>query len=146
MNFKKLIGIIVVTLLIGILPNLFIDMSLDTLNKPALYPSGVVFPIVWAILYILMSISVFMATKKENEPYTIYLLQLIVSSAWPIIFFSLGFRLIGSILIIILIGLVITMMYQFYKQNKVSALLLIPYLLWLFFASYLSIAIYLFNR
>jgi tryptophan-rich sensory protein len=146
MNYKKLIGIIIVTLVIGILPSIFINMSLDTLNKPALYPSAIVFPIAWTILYVLMSIAVFMATKKENEPYTIYLVQLIVSSAWPIVFFGLNFRLIGSILIVLLIGLVITMMYQFYKQNKLSMLLLIPYLLWLFFASYLSFTIYILNR
>jgi len=146
MNYKKLIGIIIVTLVIGIGPSLFIDMSIDTLNKPTLYPPTIVFPIVWTILYVLMSISVFMATKKDNDPYTIYFLQLLVNSAWTIIFFGLNFRLIGSIVIVILIGLVITMMYKFYKQNKLSAILQIPYLLWLLFASYLSFAIYILNR
>lgn len=146
MNYKKLIAIIIVTLVIGIGPSLFIDMSIDTLNKPALYPPTIVFPIVWTILYVLMSISVFMATKKDNDPYTIYFLQLLVNSAWTIIFFGLNFRLIGSIVIVILIGLVITMIYKFYKQNKLSAILQIPYLLWLLFASYLSFATYLINR
>ncbi len=146
MNYKKLVGIIIVTLVIGIGPSLFIDMSIDTLNKPALYPPAIVFPIVWTILYLLMSISVFMATKKDNDPYTIYFLQLLVNSSWTIIYFGMNFRLVGSIVIVILIGLVITMMYKFYKQNKLSALLQIPYLLWLFFATYLSFAIYLLNR
>lgn len=146
MNFKKLVGIIIVTLVIGIAPSLFIDMGIDTLNKPALYPPAIIFPIVWTILYVLMSISVLMATKKDNDPYTIYFLQLLVNSSWTIIYFGLNFRLIGSIVIIILIGLVITMIYKFYKQNKLSALLQIPYLLWLFFAAYLSFATYLINR
>lgn len=146
MNFKKLVGIIIVTLVIGVGPSLFIDMGIDNLTKPALYPPAILFPIVWTILYVLMSISVFMATKKDNDPYTIYFLQLLVNSSWTIIYFGLNFRLIGSIVIIILIGLVITMIYKFYKQNKLSALLQIPYLLWLFFAAYLSFATYFINR
>ncbi len=146
MNYKKLIGIMIITLIIGIGPSLFINTSLDDLIKPALYPPTIVFPVVWTILYVLMSISVFMATQKDNDPYTIYFLQLLVNSSWTIIYFGLNFRLIGSILILILIALVITMIYKFYKQNKLSALLQIPYLLWLFFASYLSFATYLLNR
>lgn len=146
MNLKKLIGIILLTLLIGILPSFFIDASIDTLNKPALYPPTIVFPIVWTVLYILMGISVYLATKEDNSPYTIYLIQLIVNSLWTVIFFGLDMKLLGFIWILLLIVLVVVMMYQFYQRSKLSAYLLIPYLLWLFIAAYLNLSIYLLNR
>lgn len=149
MNYKKLIGIIIVTLIIGSLPSLIMNMmgiNIDDLTKPSLYPPNIVFPIVWTILYVLMSISVFLATKESNEPYTIYVIQLIVNALWTVIFFGFDFKLLGFIWILFLIVLVVIMIYQFYKQNKLAAILQIPYLLWLIFAAYLNMAIYLLNR
>lgn len=149
MNYKKLIGIIIITLIIGTLPSLFVNMmgmNIDNLTKPALYPPNILFPIVWTILYILMSISVFLATKDNNEPYTIYVIQLIVNALWTVIFFGFDFKLLGFIWILFLIVLVAIMIYKFYKENKLAAFLQIPYLLWLMFAAYLNMAIYLLNR
>lgn len=149
MNYKKLIGIIIVTLIIGSLPSIIMNMmgmNIDDLTKPALYPPNIVFPIVWTILYVLMSISVFLATKDDNEPYTIYVIQLIVNALWTVIFFGFNFKLLGFIWILFLIVLVVIMIYQFYKHNKLAAILQIPYLLWLIFAAYLNMAIYLLNR
>lgn len=149
MNYKKLIGIIIVTLIIGSLPSIIMNMmgmNIDDLTKPALYPPNIVFPIVWTILYVLMSISVFLATKEDNNPYTIYVIQLIVNALWTVIFFGFNFKLLGFIWILFLIVLVVIMIYQFYKHNKLAAILQIPYLLWLIFAAYLNMAIYLLNR
>ena len=64
---------------------------------------------------------------------------------WTIIFFVFKLRLLSVLWIIILDVLVIIMTYQFYKQNKLSGILVIPYVLWLLFATYLNISIYFLN-
>ena len=117
--------------------------------KPKFSPSSIAFPIVWSILYILMSISLYLVLKSSNTDYKsslkIYTFQLLVNSTWTLIFFGFNNYLLGIIWIILLIVLVITMITNFYNKNKISALLQIPYLLWLCIALYLNISIYLLN-
>lgn len=133
--------------LIGIITSNYMDYSM--LQKPFLSPPGIVFPIVWTILYILMGVSYAilesnnLLNKKIN---IIYYLQLFVNLLWSIFFFVLKWRLFSFFWILLLIVLVIIMIKEFYNKNKISGLLQIPYLLWISFAAYLNIAIYLLNR
>lgn len=122
-----------------------IDYS--NLNQPFLSPPKIVFPIAWTILYLLMGVSYFLFRRKnENKETSIYYyLQLIVNALWSVFFFVLKWRLFSIFWILLLIILVSITMYQFYKNEKISAYLFIPYLLWLFFATYLNIGIYFLN-
>ena len=123
-------------------------MDYGDMIKPPLSPPGIVFPIIWTILYILMGISYFIATKdKEDnkELDQIYLLQLLVNFLWPIIFFVLKMYFTAFLWIILLIILVIVMIKELLKNNKISGYLQISYLIWLLFASYLNIGITLLN-
>ena len=123
-------------------------MDYGDMIKPPLSPPGIVFPIIWTILYILMGISYFIATKdKEDnkELDQIYLLQLLVNFLWPIIFFVLKMYFTAFLWIILLIILVIVMIKELLKNNKISGYLQIPYLIWLLFATYLNIGIFLLN-
>ena len=116
--------------------------------KPPLSPPGIVFPIVWTILYILMGISYFLATKDNEdnkELDQIYLLQLLVNFMWPIIFFVLEMYFTAFLWIILLLILVIVMIKALLNVNKVSGYLQIPYLIWLLFATYLNLGITLLN-
>lgn len=142
---KKFIIILVFTFLVGTFPSWFIKPSIDVLALPPFYPPTILFPIVWTILYILMSISLYLASKNTNSVYQIYIAQIIVNSLWTVIFFGLRLFTFGYLWIILLITLVIIMMYKFYKQNKISMYLLIPYLIWLFIALYLNIGIAVLN-
>ncbi len=110
-------------------------MNYQDLNKPPLSPPGIIFPIVWTILYIIMGYSFY---KQNEQNKTIYYTQLIVNGLWSIIFFVFKWYLLATIWIILLIILVIIMIKNFYKENKLSGLINIPYLLWLLFALYLS--------
>lgn len=76
----------------------------------------------------------------------LYYLQLFVNAMWPIIFFSLEWRLFAFIWIILLLILVIKMTIEFYDQDKIAGVLQIPCILWLVFASFLNFSIYLLNR
>ena len=147
---KIYIKSILVPVIIGGIVGLIISgsMDYDVLEKPFLSPPGIVFPIVWTILYILMGISfAILKTNNLNDENTdsIYYLQLFFNALWPIIFFVLKWRLFAFIWIIILLILVAFMIKTFYERNKLAGLLQIPYLVWLIFASYLNIATYILN-
>jgi len=153
MNIKKLVFFIVGTIIIGGLFG-FLTMgnmkTYDALIKPPLTPPGILFPIVWTILFTLMGISLYIVSnekyKDKEKAYKIYVVQLIVNSIWTLLFFGLNLRLIAFIWLILLIILVIKMIIEFYKINKVSAYLQIPYILWITFAAYLNFALYILNK
>ena len=149
-DYKKLLFYIGITLLIGGIPSIFVITNnvYDKLNKPPLSPPGVVFPIIWTILFIIMGISIYRANNnKDNSfnPNIIYFTQLIVNALWTPIFFGLNAYLFAFIWIILLIILVIYMVYKFYYIDHLSAYLNIPYIIWLLFASYLNLFIYILN-
>jgi tryptophan-rich sensory protein len=111
------------------------------LNKSPLTPPGYIFSIVWIILYILMSISVWIIWEKEKEitfPIQLYIIQLFLNFAWSPIFFK--YHLINESLFLLLLitVLVFIIINLFYSINKIAGLLLIPYLIWLSFAFYLN--------
>ena len=150
-DFKKLFFYIIITLLIGTLPSIFIKINdvYKTLNKPPLSPPGLLFPIVWTTLFILMGISIYRVMMKENpykkEARLIYFIQLIINALWTPIFFGLNEYFLAFLWILMLILLVVIMIINFYKIDKVSAYLNIPYLIWLLFACYLNFGIYVLN-
>lgn len=132
--------------MVGIITSSFIDYN--NLTKPPLSPPRIVFPIVWTIIYLLIGIAYSLLKQKGEVPKEtkqLYYTQLIVNYLWTIIFFVFRLRLLSVLWIIMLDVLVICMTYQFYKKNKLSSILLIPYVLWLLFATYLNIAIYYLN-
>lgn len=148
-NYKKLILVIIITILIGSFFSFFTSTDIyDEIVRPVLSPPGIVFPIMWFILYTLMGISFYMILESNKDieiPIIIYFIQLLVNSLWTLLFFGIKNFLISSIWIGLLIILVIAMIISFYRVNKKAGLLQIPYLLWLCFALYLNISIYLLN-
>ena len=141
---KNLIKNILIPVIMGGIIGLIINpfMNYQDLNKPPFSPPGITFPIVWTILYIIMGYSFY---KQDQQNNTIYYTQLIVNGLWSIFFFVFKWYLFSSLWILLLIVLVIIMIKRFYKINKFSGLINLPYLIWLIFATYLSFAIYLLN-
>ena len=142
---------ILIPVILGGIVGLIISKSIDytSLQQPFLAPPKILFPIVWTILYILMGISYGILESKsliDSKSKIIYYLQLFFNLLWPIAFFLLKWRLFSFIWIIALDILVAIMIYEFYKKDKLAGILQIPYLIWILFASYLNIAIYLLNR
>ena len=119
------------------------------LNQPPLAPPGWVFPIVWTILFVLMGVGAAMVflsdSSSKKKPIAIYGLQLLVNFFWTILFFLLEARLFAFFWLLLLLGLAIWMEVSFARVNKTAGLLQIPYILWLLFAGYLNLAVYLLN-
>ena len=132
--------------IIGFIISNFIDYN--SLEKPFLAPPSIVFPIIWTILYILMGVSYGRLKSKQltdEKINVIYYLQLAINLLWPIFFFVFKWRLFAFFWIILLDIVVIKMIIEFYKKDKLAGLIQIPYLLWLIFASYLNLGIYILN-
>lgn len=122
----------------------------QSLVQPPYAPPPSIFPIVWTILYFLMGISAYLIyvskSADKKQALGLYAAQLAVNFAWPFIFFIAQQYLLAFICLVVLWLIVFKMIYSFYKINKRAALLQIPYIVWLTFAGYLNLAIYLLNR
>ena len=118
------------------------DIWYQDLIKSPLNPPGYVFGIVWPILYLLMSISAF---RTFNETKNLFLIQLLFNAIWSWLFFAFQMPFIALLNIWLLIYLNIKLNLKMFNQDKLSGFLFIPYILWLFFASYLNLFIVLNN-
>jgi len=110
------------------------------LNKAPLNPPGYVFGIVWPILYILMFV---VAIRDYQSIKKLFYLQLFFNLIWSWLFFYFQLPLIALIDILILILINIKILTNL--QTNISFALYFPYIIWLFFATYLNAYIVIFN-
>lgn len=137
---------IFIPLILGTIIGLIINTdSYATINKPILSPPSIVFPIVWSILYLIIGYSYY-KSSRSNDINKVYYIQLIINLTWSIIFFNFKLYFIAIIWIMVLIYFVIKMIKLFYKDNKLLGYINILYLIWLLFALYLTISVYLLNK
>jgi tryptophan-rich sensory protein len=137
--------LVILPLVLGIIVSAFVDFNIyGSLNKPDLAPPSVVFPIAWSILYVLMGISLYMNRNNKKNMVTFFI-QLMLNYLWVFVFFGMQSWLGGFIVIILLDVMILYTILEFYKENKLSAYMMIPYLLWCVFASYLNFQIFLLN-
>ncbi|MEE0060279.1 MAG: TspO/MBR family protein [Acutalibacteraceae bacterium] len=151
-NLKQLAISLAISLGVGLLAGILTANSFDVysgLIKPTLSPPAVLFPIVWTVLYALMGISAYIIYKSDSDykylALTIYVLQLVFNFFWSIIYFNLQNPLFAFVWLVMLWVLIIAMIITFAKIDKTAALLQIPYLLWVTFAGYLNLALYILN-
>ncbi|PIQ75482.1 MAG: TspO protein [Candidatus Portnoybacteria bacterium CG11_big_fil_rev_8_21_14_0_20_40_15] len=161
-NFFKLIIAIAVSEMAGIIGSFFTISAIPTwyagLAKPALNPPAWVFGPAWTTLYALMGVSLFLVWKQHSHilenvrmlrmwkiGIAAFFVQLSLNAVWSIIFFGLhspGWALADIALLWLAIVWTIAV---FYKISKPAAYLLLPYILWVSFASYLNYSIWMLN-
>ena len=131
-------------LILGSLVSIIIKNSIDyqDLIKPPFAPPKIVFPIAWTIIYLLMGISYYLFRKDYFNESVIktYYLQLGFNILWSFIFFVFKLRLLSVVWILVLDILVILLFKKYLNIKKISA-----YLIWIIFATYLNIGIYILN-
>ena len=123
----------------------------DTIVQPPLSPPAIVFPIVWGILFALMGIGaarIYLAPASGARSPTLLLffLQLLFNFFWSIIFFNFQAFGFSFIWLVILWGLILLMILSFRKVDRLAAWLQIPYLLWVTYAAYLNLGVWLLNK
>lgn len=118
----------------------------DSLKKSKLTPPSYVFGIVWPILYILLAISFVITLNSKKcvgfcSPLKFFISQMVLNIIWTTVFFRFKMMKLALLLIYAIIALTILTAIKMYGISIISTLLLIPYLLWLSFASYLNLYI-----
>jgi tryptophan-rich sensory protein len=120
------------------------------INKPSFSPPNWVFAPVWTTLFLLMGISlaiVWLSEKNDlrKKALRIFFVQLILNTLWSIIFFGMENPLLAFIEIIVLWFAILYTIILFRKIDKKASYLLVPYILWVTFASVLNLAIAILN-
>lgn len=112
------------------------------LNKPELTPSNFVFPIAWSIIYLCIGLSVGIIyisdSRKKKELIKLFSIQLFFNFTWSILFFYFQNPLLGFIDILILDICVTIYAIKSYPEKKVCSFLFLPYIVWIYFATYLN--------
>lgn len=121
------------------------------LIRPPLSPPGWVFPVVWAVLFLLMGWASFRISESgapkeaKRQALGIYGLQLFVNFLWSPVFFRLELRLTAFIILLALWLLICLTIHRFSAIDEKAGDLLLPYLIWVTFAGYLNLGIFILN-
>lgn len=158
MSLLKFIFAMFISYLPGILGAIVTPMDTgsnlwyNTLNVSMLTPAGWIFPIVWGVLYFMIGLALYLVimqdtNRKSNNKinaYVYFAINLIFNTLWSFAFFGAQMPEAALLILVALIVDVVFMARAFYRVNTASFWLIVPYILWLFFALYLnSMIIYL---
>ncbi|MCJ7578812.1 MAG: tryptophan-rich sensory protein [candidate division Zixibacteria bacterium] len=139
----------------GFIGSVFTTPAIPTwyvsLNKPSFTPANWLFSPVWITLFVLMGISAFLVwnkgldDKRVKTALSIFAVQLILNILWSAVFFGFRSPLAGLIEIAILWMAILLTTLNFFKVSKTAGLLLLPYILWVSFATVLNFFIWRLN-
>lgn len=151
---RPLIVFVPICLVVGWASGLVTETSVadwyPTLAKPPWTPPNLAFPIAWTILYILMGVAAALAWSaagpgRRQQPMTAFFIQLALNVLWTLLFFGLKNPLYGLIDILLLMAAIVATMLAFRRVSRIAVLLLLPYLLWVAFATTLNFEIWRLN-
>jgi tryptophan-rich sensory protein len=154
-DILKLVASVMLCQVAGFLGSLFTTPAIptwyQTLNKPFFTPPNWIFGPVWISLFVLMGISLFLVWRKSDHPQfkpalLFFSVQFILNILWSAAFFGLKSPLLGLMDIILLWVAILLTILNFFKVSKIAGMLLIPYLLWVSFATLLNFFLWVLNR
>ena len=155
-DWGKLLVSILLPLVAGLIGSYSTVSSVDTwyamLTKPAFNPPDWIFAPVWTVLYVLMGAAFYLIWTKGTQKKAVrtamwvFTLHLIVNCGWSVVFFGLHSLLGGLFTILVLLTFIVILLRLFYPISRVAAYLLMPYLLWVSFATVLNTSLWLLNR
>jgi tryptophan-rich sensory protein len=154
-DILKLVASVILCQIAGFLGSLFTTQAIPTwyktLNKAFFTPPNWIFSPVWISLFILMGISLFIVWRRSDHPQfkpalIFFFVQLILNILWSVAFFGLKSPLLGLMDIVLLWIAILFTILNFFKVSKFAGVLLIPYLLWVSFATLLNFSLWILNR
>ena len=131
----------------GFITSTFKEPWYSEIILPSFNPPSKVFAPVWTILYILMSVAIWRIWMKfsDRKVLNIYFYHLLFNATWSVVFFGLHQIELALINLIIILIFIFTLMKIYLKKDKLSFFIMIPYLLWTFYALILNTAIVILN-
>jgi benzodiazapine receptor len=152
----RILAFVLVCELAGIIGSFFTAPSVPGwyagLAKPPFNPPGWVFAPVWTILYALMGLAAYLVYDKGlkrddvRKALAVFAVQLILNALWSIVFFGAHLILGAAVVIILLWVMIVGTIWLFSRISKAAAYLLVPYILWVSFATVLNISLYVLNH
>ncbi|WP_348812959.1 TspO/MBR family protein [Flavobacterium maritimum] len=156
-KITRILTVVVTCLAIGYFSGIVTRSSITTwyptLIKPSFNPPNWIFAPVWSMLYVMMGVAAGLVWSKiesdkeaVKKALVVFAIQLALNALWSYLFFGLHNPLLAGLEIIILWLMIYETYIQFAKINKIAGYLLIPYLLWVSFATVLNGSIWWLNR
>jgi len=155
-NAVRLIVSIVVCECAGIIGSVFTTPAIPTwyaaLEKPAFTPPNWLFAPAWGTLFFLMGVAAFLVWRKgSGKPQVrtaliLFLAQLVLNIGWSVAFFGYECPLCGMVVILVLWVAILVTMLKFFRISVAAGALMVPYILWVSFATALNVAVYVLNR
>ena len=153
-NWLSAVKTVAIPVLVGLLSGFLIRENTglyEVLIRPPFSLPGNLFSVVWIFLFILMGISLHLfrqtaldsALKAEGK--LLFFIQLFLNFLWPILFFNFRLFFVSFLLLILLFVFIALTISSFYRANRISGILLLPYALYTVYAGYLNLAIWLLN-
>lgn len=152
-RFKVLLLFVIASFLPGVIGGLFTGSSVNTwyatLVKPALNPPNWVFGPVWTLLYIIMGVAAYLVWKEKKQGRWIalgfFFAHLVVNGLWSFIFFGTQSIMGGFVTIVVLLSMIVILFVLFKEHSSRAAALLVPYFMWVTFATYLNTMLLVLN-
>ena len=153
-NLFKLVGSILIAQSAGAIGSLFTIQNIPTwyatLNKPSFSPPNYLFGPVWITLYFMIGVAFFLVWKNQGSvsikvPVVVFSIQMVLNAAWSIIFFGMKSPMFAFFEIVVLWVFIVLCMVTFYPVSRAATWLLMPYFLWVSFASVLNFKILTLN-
>lgn len=149
-NFFKIVVAILVSQMAGIVGSVFTMPSIPGwyagLVRPELSPPNWIFAPVWTTLFLLMGLAAGLVwIKKDYRALAVFAVQLVLNTTWSVIFFGLHSPGWAFVEIIFLWFAILATIIAFAKTSKAAAWMLMPYIIWVTFASYLNFMIWSLN-
>ncbi|MGN6181305.1 MAG: TspO/MBR family protein [Mucilaginibacter sp.] len=155
-EWEAFIILLAINVAIGVVTSFFTSPEIHNwyafLQKPSFTPPSWVFAPVWSIIYVLIAYAAYRVWRHRNDgaEFTgatlLYITQLVLNFVWPIVFFGMHQLFWALVVILALLVSIILTMVWFSRFSRTGAWLLLPYALWVSFASLLNLNIYLLNR
>lgn len=151
-KLKPLIINLLIPLCVGGAAAFFTRGTMDiyeSVRQPPLSPPGWAFPVVWTALYILMGVAAYLVWMRDSTGRTgalfVYGVQLAFNFAWPLIFFKAQNFEVGFFWLVALWFFVLLTIVWFFAEKKAAGALMIPYIIWVSFAAYLNLGVWVLN-
>jgi benzodiazapine receptor len=158
-EMKKATGIlasIIICELAGIIGSIFTTPSIpgwyEGLSRPSFNPPNWLFAPVWTTLFALMGLAAYLVYEKGlkkpevKRALSVFAFQLLLNMLWSIVFFG-AHMILGAVVVIVLLwAMILATILLFHRISRAAAYLLVPYILWVSFASVLNISLYVLNR